>query len=91
MPDTPVQQRPFCASPDTVDEREICQNAQLSALDLQLQNLFNALINRLSSDKQIKLRAEEQMWVRQRRACLTDDSCLLDTYRSRIAQLRLWQ
>jgi uncharacterized protein YecT (DUF1311 family) len=90
-PDVWLGQRPsYCGSTHTIDEREVCQNPQLSALDVQLQSLYDALRSRLDSDKQIALRDEQRVWIKQRSACVSDDACLLDTYRARIAQLRSW-
>ena len=80
----------YCDSPRTADEREICLSPQLSALDLQLQSLYDRLRGSLDSNRKIALRDEQRVWIKQRGACLNDDGCLLDTFHSRIAQLRSW-
>jgi uncharacterized protein YecT (DUF1311 family) len=79
-----------CSKARTPDELEICRNGMLASLDRQLDGLYAAVRDRSNGDRQIALRDEQRSWLRQRAACLSNDTCLLDTYRSRIAQLRSW-
>jgi uncharacterized protein YecT (DUF1311 family) len=80
-----------CSKARTPDELEICRNGLLASLDRQLNIMYTAVRDRSNGDRQIALRDEQRSWLRQRAACLGNDACLLDTYRSRIAQLRSWQ
>jgi uncharacterized protein YecT (DUF1311 family) len=80
-----------CGKAHAPDELEICRNGMLASLDRQLDALYAAVRDRSNGDRQIALRDEQRSWLRQRAACLSNDACLLDTYRSRIAQLRSWQ
>ncbi len=90
--DIPIAATPAfdCSKSHAVDELAVCRSGQLSYLDQQLNVVFNALRNRLSKDQQATLWAQEQVWLKQRAACISDEACIRDAYLSRIAQLQSW-
>jgi uncharacterized protein YecT (DUF1311 family) len=79
-----------CSKSRAADELEICRSGALSVLDRQLNAVFAALRSRLPKDQQVTLEAQEQIWLKQRAACMADAGCIGDAYRSRIAQLQTW-
>jgi uncharacterized protein YecT (DUF1311 family) len=91
QPTPPRHTRPSpgvdCTS-GTPDELEICGNASLIDLDWQLNDIYQALMERLDKDQKTQLTRDESAWVRQRLECQRDDSCLAAAYNSRIKQLQ---
>jgi uncharacterized protein YecT (DUF1311 family) len=91
QPTPPRHTRPSpgvdCTS-GTPDELEICGNASLIELDWQLNDIYQALMERLDKDQKTQLTRDESAWVRQRGECQRDDSCLAAAYNSRIKQLQ---
>jgi uncharacterized protein YecT (DUF1311 family) len=94
-PQTPAPSIAISASPNfdcsksrAADELEICRSGELSLLDRQLNAVFAALRSRLPKDQQVTLEAQEQIWLKQRAACMADAGCIGDAYRTRIAQLQ---
>jgi uncharacterized protein YecT (DUF1311 family) len=79
-----------CSKSHAPDELAICRNGQLSYLDQELNVLFDGLRGRLDKDQQAMLWAQEQVWLKQRGACVSDFGCIRDAYQSRIAQLQSW-
>jgi len=90
--DIPIAATPAfdCSKSHAVDELAVCRSGQLSYLDQQLNVVFNALRNRLSKDQQATLWAQEQEWLKQRAACISDEARIREAYLSRIAQLQSW-
>ena len=72
----------------TPDEVEICASPTLSALDLQLYGVYQALMKQSDKNQQIKLAHEESAWVKQRGECQSDELCLTAKYKLRIEQLQ---
>jgi uncharacterized protein YecT (DUF1311 family) len=91
-PSIPISASPNfdCSKSRAADELEICRSGELSVLDRQLNAVFAALRSRLPKDQQVTLEAQEQIWLKQRAACMADAGCIGDAYRSRIAQLQTW-
>jgi uncharacterized protein YecT (DUF1311 family) len=79
-----------CSKSHAADELAICRSGELSLLDRQLNAVFAALRSRLPKDQQVTLEAQEQIWLKQRAACMADAGCIGDAYRTRIAQLETW-
>jgi len=90
--DIPVAATPAfdCSKSHAVDELAVCRSGQLSYLDQELNVIFDALRNRLSKDQQATLWAQEQVWLKQRAACISDEACIREAYLSGIAQLQSW-
>lgn len=75
-----------CSANLTAIEERICSNAELSALDSELGDLYQNLASDLSTSGQDRLRADQRQWLQQRNGC-SDDICLLASYKSRLASL----
>jgi uncharacterized protein YecT (DUF1311 family) len=90
---TPTSASPSfaCSGSLKPDEQAVCHNGELSYLDRQLDVTFRALFARLNRDQQTLLKDQESAWLKQRAACLANESCIRDAYQSRLAQLRNWQ
>ncbi len=84
-----VDKTPFAPSFDclkitsTVDDM-ICDDRELSNLDLQMAQFYKAARERSTNKNQLK--AEQVAWVKNKRAC-ENRSCIEKAYRDRIKQL----
>ena len=73
-----------CGGKLATDERAICENPRLSALDRQLRSAFDSAKNRYSQSDLIR---DQKNWLNRRSACLADATCIEALYRERISQL----
>lgn len=73
-----------CNKASTVVEKAICNNPQLSQLDLTLSGLYKAAITKDSG-----IKAEQRKWLKQRNKCNENqlEACLEKSYAKRIKQL----
>ncbi|OQW92865.1 MAG: hypothetical protein BWK78_00210 [Thiotrichaceae bacterium IS1] len=77
-----------CTQAKTEVEKAICNNRQLSEADSQMGSLFVQLLKSLSTTEADQLRQEQRNWLKRRnQECPYDDSCLLQMYQQRIAEL----
>jgi hypothetical protein len=76
----------WCQDPNLKpEELRVCATPGLLVLDKQLDDLFDGLLRRASSDQRQTLRADEGKWLRETRGpCGQDDDCLYKVYRERI-------
>lgn len=72
-----------CAKALHASEVLICEDAELSGLDVKLSNAYK---NTIKFGDAEKLKREQVMWIKSSRACKTKD-CLLNAYNSRITEL----
>ena len=72
-------------------EALVCQNAELSALDRQLANVYAAASNKAGNEQPPVLKAEQRGWIKGRNDCwkATDiPACVKHSYQLRIAELQ---
>jgi TIR domain len=84
-----LEQPGWCKDPNLKpEELRVCATPGLLVLDKQLDDLFDGLLRRASSDQRQTLRADEGKWLRETRGpCGQDDDCLYKVYRERVAYL----
>ena len=71
-------------------EGSICNDVELSELDQRLSAFFTSVLKNTNRNDQENLRTMQRRWIRARNDCwksATSRSCILETYRSRIAEL----
>ena len=74
-----------CSRASTADEKAICADPELSKLDEQLAEAYKQA---LQKGPGTKVQADQSSWLKERRACGADSSCLTSLYNKRIAQLQ---
>ncbi|HSF63751.1 MAG TPA: hypothetical protein VLA78_05160 [Paracoccaceae bacterium] len=74
----------WCPRATTPTERAFCDDAGLSALDLEM---AAAYARRLRGADPAAVRADQRVWLDLRAACGTDAACLAGEYRARIGAL----
>lgn len=73
-----------CAKASTKIEKLICDNAELSKLDEELNTAYNTV---LQAEKQAaSIRQNQKQWIKERNSC-SSILCIRDTYKTRITQL----
>lgn len=86
---TTVQAASFdCAKATSDVEHSICNNPDLSSLDGQLSENYQAAMASLPGDQADALRTEQRSWLKQRDACNGQESCLSDLFSQRATQLQ---
>ncbi|CAI1572618.1 TPA: lysozyme inhibitor LprI family protein [Serratia fonticola] len=86
---TTVQAASFdCAKATSDVEHSICNNPDLSSLDGQLSENYQAAMASLPGDQADALRTEQRSWLKQRDACNAQESCLSDLFSQRAAKLQ---
>ena len=73
-----------CQKAKTFTEKAICQNPELSALDDELDGLYQAAAANSKNPK--ALRKQEDKWLKERDACQTE-GCVKKAYQKRIIDL----
>jgi hypothetical protein len=76
----------WCQDPNLKpEELRVCATPGLLVLDKQLDDLFDGLLRRASTDQRQALRADEGKWLRETRGpCAQDEDCLYKVYRERV-------
>ncbi len=69
-----------CNKTNTIIEKKICGNSNLSKIDEQLSDLYRFVRKQIKSPN--KLKADQKIWLRKRNKCKTDE-CLIREYKSR--------
>ena len=79
----------WCQDPNLKpEELRVCATPGLLVLDKQLDDLFDGLLRRASSDQRQSLRTDEGKWLHDTRGpCAQDEDCLYKVYRERIITL----
>jgi uncharacterized protein len=70
------------------DERAICQNPGLARLDEELASVYRRLLLRLPKQEGEQLYKEEDAFVILRSRCGVQHSCIEESYRQRLRQLK---
>jgi hypothetical protein len=83
---TSTSQPGWCQDPNLKpEELRVCATPGLLVLDKQLDDLFDGLLRRASSDQRQTLRADEGKWLRETRGpCAQDEDCLYRVYKERV-------
>jgi uncharacterized protein YecT (DUF1311 family) len=76
-----------CATNRSVVEVTICGSGRLSYLDRQMDGLYGNIRRRLNRTSQRVLRDEQRAWLQQRDGCGSNETCLVEAYETRIAEL----
>ncbi|WP_298013629.1 hypothetical protein [uncultured Castellaniella sp.] len=76
-----------CRKADKWYEKEICSNAELARLDVEMVRLFKQLKNKFGPNEKI-ISASQVNWRNKTRNVCLDQSCLVASYNERIRQLR---
>ena len=77
-----------CRYAKSPDEILICQDARLSALDVEMSNLYFGLRNSLGGYRRANLDASQRQWLYGRMSCGRDYGCVYNAYTRRIAVLQ---
>ena len=77
----------WCQDPNLKpEELRVCATPGLLVVDKELDDLFDGLLRRASTDQRQTLRADQGKWLRETRGpCGQNDDCLYKVYRERIA------
>jgi hypothetical protein len=67
------------------DEKAVCQNGSLSALDAVLNRFYR---DALTGNSKAEAQADQRTWLPRRQLCADDADCLEQTYRAQIAKMR---
>jgi len=73
-----------CANKPNAAQREICRDAGLAALDVDLNEVYQNLKRALNSSEKRALRRSQLAWLKRRDKCGADFDCINGLYRSRI-------
>jgi uncharacterized protein len=85
----PAEAQTFnCRTARQPAERAICQSNLLSALDVQMSNLYFRLIGSVGPQTARLIQADQRGWLQARNSCGYDFGCLESEYRRRIFELR---
>jgi uncharacterized protein len=87
----PVRARTYltsfvCGRATHSDEKAICGDQGLAAMDIQMSEVFGAAMQRTTNPD--RLRAMQNAWRAQRQGCGSNLDCLRQAYGTRIAQLQ---
>jgi uncharacterized protein YecT (DUF1311 family) len=80
-----------CTKANKRTERTICQVYDLAVLDLQLHDVYQARLRKLTPEQQKALQEEQRRWLTERNTQCDfawPDECLKELYHARIGQLR---
>jgi uncharacterized protein len=72
-------------------EKLICSNDELAALDVSLNNLYQAVLKNTPAAAQKRLKSEQIGWSKGRNDCWKEDdkvACTRDSYQARINELK---
>lgn len=76
-----------CAKASTGQERLICSDKELSALDVELMQAYKKLLNNLPVSDRDRQKNEQRNWIKYTRDACSTVSCLSKAYRERIDDL----
>ncbi|MBB5545747.1 lysozyme inhibitor LprI family protein [Paraburkholderia fungorum] len=70
------------------DEKAICASRQLSELDVEMSVRFQMMMGLVAMGTRGDMGEEQQAWLRARKKCAANQTCLLAAYRQRIQTLK---
>ncbi|MDI9105840.1 hypothetical protein DMW62_03100 [Serratia marcescens] len=76
-----------CAKAANRDEQAICANRTLNDLDVQMATKYQFLRGLFAMGARGAMQDSQQAWLAKRQRCGDDTACLLQSYRTRIAEL----
>jgi uncharacterized protein len=76
-----------CAKAGTVQEKMICSDSALSALDDKLAHAYRSALSEATDTKAAEIQAQQKEWLRNARNGCTSRSCLVQAYEERIDRL----
>jgi len=87
---TPLAERPSfdCATNSKPSERAVCQDGDLSRLDVEMAQLYRKSLKTSPEPVQNFFRLSQQLWLERRNQCGDDTTCLKELYAERIAELK---
>ena len=80
-----------CSKASHEAELLICKDAELTALDRSLADLYNTLLKHTPASEQKRLKAEQSGWVKGRNECWKASGqrgCIKSEYEARIRELK---
>lgn len=77
-----------CGRARLPDENAVCASRQLSEMDVEMSVRYQMLTGLVAMGARGDMQDEQQAWLKSRKACGGNRSCLLDAYRRRIATLK---
>jgi len=80
-----------CSKAKSAVENVICQNEELSALDMDLTRLYKSLCLIVEPDNVKSIQEDQRKWLKKRNQCETSSEivkCVFDSYQIRIAYLK---
>ena len=77
-----------CSRARQSDEKAICASRQLSEMDVEMSVRYEMLTGLVAMGTRGDMQGEQQAWLKSRKACGADHSCLVTAYRQRIDALK---
>ncbi|REE22112.1 uncharacterized protein DUF1311 [Paraburkholderia sp. BL27I4N3] len=77
-----------CGRARLPDEKAICASRQLSEMDVEMAVRYQMLTGLVAMGARGNMQDEQQAWLKSRKACGANQSCLLNAYRGRIGTLK---
>ncbi|ACD20043.1 conserved hypothetical protein [Paraburkholderia phytofirmans PsJN] len=77
-----------CGRARLADEKAICASRQLSEMDVEMAVRYQMLTGLVAMGARGDMQDEQQVWLKSRKACGGNRSCLLNAYRRRIGTLK---
>src|ERR1700758_877392 len=77
-----------CGRARLPDEKAVCASRQLSEMDVEMSVRYQMLTGLVAMGTRGDMQDEQQTWLKSRKACGGNQSCLVTAYRQRIDVLR---
>jgi uncharacterized protein len=77
-----------CSRAHQPDEKAICASRQLSEMDVEMSVRYEMLTGLVAMGTRGDMQDEQQAWLKSRKACGGNQSCLATAYRQRIDALK---
>lgn len=78
----------WCPNAGTPTERAICNTSTLSALDIEMVQIYDHIMSIANSTSRSWLRSDQSSWLQRRDSCGGNASCIEYEYRTRIQRLQ---
>lgn len=77
-----------CSKAATADEHAICRSCVLQQRDVEMATLYGVVRHLVAMGERGVIQDQQTAWLARRRRCGSNEACLLQVYRDRIASLR---
>jgi uncharacterized protein len=77
-----------CGRARLPDEKAVCASRQLSEMDVEMSVRYQMLTGLVAMGTRGDMQDEQQAWLKSRKTCGGNQSCLLNAYRRRIGTLK---